>query len=100
VEGIGAGAVPGNLHRQWIDAAESVSDVEAFAMVERLVREEGLLVGGSSGVNVVAALRVAARGGLPGPVVTIAADAWDRYRSTAWMQDWAQREAARVSLPG
>jgi cysteine synthase len=100
VEGIGAGAVPGNLHRTWIDAAESVSDAEAFAMVERLVREEGLMVGGSSGVNVVAALRVAARGGLPGPVVTVAADAWDRYRSTAWMQAWAQREAARVTLPG
>jgi cysteine synthase len=62
-------------------------------MVERLVKEEGLTVGGSTGVNVVAALRVAARKDLDGPVVTVAADLWDRYRSTAWMKAWEAREA-------
>ncbi|HET7499901.1 MAG TPA: cysteine synthase family protein [Kofleriaceae bacterium] len=99
VEGIGSGSVPGNLHRDVLDYAEKVSDADAFAMVERLVKEEGLTVGGSTGVNVVAALRVAARGNLLGPVVTIAADLWDRYRSTAWMQSWAEREAAAITLP-
>jgi len=99
VEGIGSGSVPGNLHREFIDAAESVSDAETFAMVERLVKEEGLTVGGSTGVNVVAAIRVAQRGGLAGPVVTIACDQWDRYRSTAWMQEWMAREAATITLP-
>jgi cysteine synthase len=68
-------------------------------MVERLVKEEGLTVGGSTGVNVVAALRVAARGGLRGPVVTIAADLWDRYRSTTWMKSWMDREIASIALP-
>ncbi len=63
VEGIGGGSVPGNLLPGVADAAERVSDAEAFAMVKRLVREEGLLVGGSAGVAVVAALRVAARAG-------------------------------------
>ena len=72
-----------------IDAAESVSDEESFAMVKRLVREEGLLVGGSSGTNVVAALRVACRGHLSGPVVTILPDGWDRYRAKPWMQGWS-----------
>jgi cysteine synthase len=86
VEGIGGSAVPDNLHRDVIDAAERVSDDESFAMVRRLVREEGLLVGGSSGTNVVAALRVAARG--VGPVVTILADGWDRYRAKPWMAGW------------
>lgn len=85
VEGIGASEAPANLHRDVIDAAERVSDAESFAMVRRLVREEGLLVGGSSGTNVVAALRVAARGGLEGPVVTVLPDSWDRYRALPWM---------------
>lgn len=99
VEGIGSGTVPGNLHREWIDAAEKVADAEAYAMVERLVKEEGLTVGGSTGVNVVAALRVARRTDLDGPVVTVACDLWDRYRSTPWMQAWMEREAASIKLP-
>lgn len=97
IEGIGSGSVPGNLHRQYLDSAEKVSDAEAFAMVERLVKEEGLTVGGSTGVNVVAALRVAARNP-GGPVVTLAADQWDRYKSTVWMKSWMDREAATVTV--
>ncbi len=88
VEGIGGSEAPDNLHRGVLDGAERVSDAESFAMVQRLVREEGLLVGGSAGTNVVAALRVAARGGLDGPVVTVLPDGWDRYRTKPWMQDW------------
>lgn len=72
-----------------IDGAVRVSDADSFAMVRRLVHEEGLLVGGSAGTNVVAALRVAAQGGLDGPVVTVLPDGWDRYRSTPWMRAWA-----------
>jgi cysteine synthase len=99
VEGIGSGSVPGNLHRDALDYAEKVSDDEAFAMVERLAKEEGITAGGSTGVNVVAALRVAKRGGLIGPVVTIVCDQWDRYKSTAWMKAWMEREAATITLP-
>ncbi len=88
VEGIGGSEVPANLHRDVIDSAERVGDEETFAMVKRLVREEGLLVGGSSGTNVVAALRVAASGVIDGPVVTVLPDAWDRYRAKPWMQEW------------
>lgn len=89
VEGIGGSEAPENLHRDVLDGAERVSDEESFAMVKRLVREEGLLVGGSSGTNVVAALRLAARGDLDGPVVTVLPDSWDRYRAKPWMQEWA-----------
>jgi cysteine synthase len=88
VEGIGTSRPPEILDRTVIDGAESVSDDESFAMVKRLVREEGLLVGGSAGTNVVAAIRVAARGGLDGPVVTVLPDGWDRYRAQPWMQGW------------
>ena len=89
VEGIGAAEPPGNLHRDVIDDVERVSDEESFAMVRRLVREEGLYVGGSAGTNVVAALRVAARRDVKEPVVAVLPDGWDRYRAKPWMQSWA-----------
>ncbi|MCC7538391.1 MAG: cysteine synthase family protein [Deltaproteobacteria bacterium] len=89
VEGIGGSEAPENLQRDVLDGAERVSDEESFAMVKRLVREEGLLVGGSAGTNVVAAIRLAARGDLEGPVITVLPDSWDRYRAKPWMQDWA-----------
>jgi len=90
VEGIGSSNIPGNLDGSVIDAAERISDEESFDMARRLVREEGLLVGGSSGTNVAAALRVATRGDLNGPVVTVLGDGWDRYRAKQWMKDWSK----------
>jgi cysteine synthase len=86
VEGIGGSEAPGVLDLSVLDAAERVSDEESFAMTLRLIREEGLLVGGSSGTAVVAALRVAAKG-IHGPVVAVLADSWDRYFSTPWFQN-------------
>ncbi len=61
-------------------------------MVMRLAQEEGLYVGGSAGANLAAALRVAARGGLKGPVITVMCDSWDRYRSKPWMQQWITKK--------
>lgn len=66
------------------------ADEESFATTKRPVREEGLLVGGSSGTNVAAALRLAARGRLDGPIVTALPDGWDRYRAKPWMQAWSE----------
>ncbi len=86
VEGIGGSQPPAVLDLSVVDAAERVSDEESFTVTGRLLREEGLLVGGSSGTAVAAALRVAARGGLDGPVVALLADSWDRYYSKPWMQ--------------
>lgn len=86
VEGIGSSEAPANLHRELIDEAESITDELSFATARRLIAEEGLLVGGSAGTNVAAALRVAAREDLRGPVITVLPDSWDRYFSTSWMQ--------------
>lgn len=87
VEGIGSSKPPEILDRSVIDSVETVSDEESFAMVGRLLREEGLLVGGSSGTAVVGALRVARS--MPsgaGAVVVLLPDSWDRYLSQEWMR--------------
>jgi cysteine synthase A len=83
IQGIGAGFVPPILDLSLLDAVERVKDEEAYAMARRLAAEEGLLVGISSGANVVAALREAERlcpGA--GPVVTVAPSTGERYLST------------------
>ncbi len=87
VEGIGGSIVPEVLDLRVIDHAERISDEESFAMTGRLMREEGLLVGGSSGTAVAAALRFAQRGEVDGPIVAILADSWDRYFVQPWMRD-------------
>jgi cysteine synthase len=85
VEGIGGSVMPVACDAAVIDAAERVTDEESFATARRLIREEGLLVGGSSGTAVAAALRIAARG-CDGPVVALLADSWDRYLSRPWLR--------------
>jgi cysteine synthase A len=78
IQGIGAGFVPRVFDRGVVDEVVTVSDVAAVRMSERLAREEGILVGPSSGANVEAALGVATRVGR-GVVVTILCDSGERY---------------------
>jgi cysteine synthase A len=78
IQGIGAGFVPRVLDRAVIDEVVTISDVAASRMSERLAREEGLLVGPSSGANVEAAVAVAARV-KRGIVVTVLCDTGERY---------------------
>ncbi len=86
VEGIGGNVAPNVLDLEVIDHVERESDADSFAMTKRLWREEGLMVGGSSGTAVVAALRVAQRREIEALVVVLLADSWDRYFSKLWMQ--------------
>ena len=102
VEGIGGDKIPEALHFEFIDEWITVSDPDAFRMARRLAREEGLFVGGSTGLNVHVALDVARR--LPSDadalIVTIAADTGERYLSKVFNDDWLREnqmlEAERV----
>ncbi len=89
IQGTGAGFVPKNLHLKdaqgnpQIVECIQVSNDDAFAMARRLAKEEGLLVGISSGANVVAALEVARRPENKGKtIVTVACSTGERYLST------------------
>lgn len=81
IQGIGAGFVPKNLSVDLLDGIELVSTDEAFAMRKRLIEEEGILAGISSGASVCAALRVAKKLGPGKTVVTIIHDTGERYLS-------------------
>ena len=84
IQGIGAGFVPEVLDRAVIDEVMTVSLDEALATARRLMREEGILGGISSGANVAAALKLAADPKYAGKrIVTIICDLADRYISTA-----------------
>jgi len=78
IQGLGAGFVPQILERVLLDRVVEVSDVAAERMARRLAREEGLLVGPSSGANVHVACEVAAELG-KGNVVTVLCDSGERY---------------------
>jgi cysteine synthase A len=77
IQGIGAGFVPPILDRSLIDEVLTVTDIAAERMARRLAREEGLLVGPSSGANVHAAVEIARR--IKGTIVTILCDSGERY---------------------
>jgi len=82
LQGIGAGFVPEVLNTAIIDQIITVSDTEAYDMVRRLAREEGILVGISAGAACSAALKTAAQLGSQHQVLVIFPDTGERYLST------------------
>ena len=88
VEGVGEDFWPAAYDKSVPDEVIAVSDADSFAMTRRLAREEGLLVGGSCGMAVVAALRVAARGGPDDIVVVLLPDSGRGYLSKIFNDRW------------
>ncbi|MDQ4119996.1 MAG: cysteine synthase family protein [Acidobacteriota bacterium] len=82
IEGIGIGFIPPHWKPDEVDEILSATTEEAVHMCRRLAREEGIFVGTSSGLNVIAALRVAERLGTDATVATIMIDSGLRYLST------------------
>ena len=83
IQGIGAGFIPEILDRNLLDEVVTVEGNDAMNMARRLMREEGVLAGISTGANVHAALAVAAREEMRGKnIVTFACDSGERYMST------------------
>jgi cysteine synthase A len=91
IQGTGAGFVPDNLHLDIVDEVITVSNDDAFTMARRICKEEGMLVGISTGANVHVALEVAKRPENKGKlIVTIGCSTGERYLTTA-LADEARR---------
>lgn len=85
--GIGDGLIPKNLNTEIYENIDIVTDEEALETSRRLIREEGILCGISSGTNVTAALRLAKQLGEGKTVVTVLPDTGERYFSTELFSD-------------
>ncbi len=94
VEGVGEDFLPPNFDATVVDEFHRIADAESFAMTRRLAREEGLLVGGSSGMAVVAALRAARDLPAEAVVVVLLPDGGRSYLTKFFDDDWVR---ARLS---
>jgi len=91
-EGIGQGRITANLDGAPIDDAIQVTDEEALPVIFDLVKTQGLVLGGSSGINVAAAMRVARDLGPGHTVVTILCDGGQRYQSKLFNPDFLREK--------
>ncbi|MBW4329732.1 cysteine synthase A [Stakelama sp. CBK3Z-3] len=101
-EGIGQGRITANLEGAPVDTQYRISDEEGLEWVRRLLDEEGLCLGLSSGINVAGAVRLARELGPGSRVATILCDTGFRYLSTLYNREWLRMKGLPVpdSLAG
>lgn len=90
VEGIGEDFIPRNFHRELIDEMIRIGDKESFYMTRRIAREEGILVGGSSGTAVAGAVKYAMRLTEPKTIVVVLPDTGRNYITKIFSDQWLQ----------
>jgi cysteine synthase A len=91
-EGIGIGRVTANMQDAPVDDAVHVADSETVAYVYSLLRDEGLFVSSTSGINVAAAVRVARQLGPGHTIVTMLCDTGSKYLSRLFNRDWLREK--------
>jgi cysteine synthase A len=95
-EGIGQGRITANLEGAPVDTQFRISDEEGLDWVRRLLSEEGLCLGMSSGINVAGAVRLAKHLGPGKRIATILADTGFRYLSTLYNREWLEQKGLPV----
>jgi cysteine synthase A len=98
-EGIGIGRITANLKDAPVDAAVHVPDTETVRCVYRLLYEEGLFLGSTSGVNVAGALQVARELGPGHTVVTVLCDGGAKYQSRLFNRAWLEEKGLAACAP-
>jgi cysteine synthase A len=98
-EGIGQGRVTKNVEGTKVDHAYRISDQIGLTIVYQLLREEGLFLGLSSGINVAGAVRFARESGRGQTIVTILCDSGQKYQSTIFNRDWLASNHLDPNLP-
>lgn len=98
-EGIGQGRVTKNIEGAKVDRAYRIDDQTALTVINHLLREEGLFLGLSSGINVAGALRFAREHGPGHTIVTILCDSGHKYQSTLYNAEWLATKDLNPTLP-
>lgn len=96
VEGIGQDWIPGTVNFEYIDDIVEVTDRESFLMARRLTRDEGMLVGGSSGAATAGALKYADRMQQDEVMVVLIPDTGERYLTKIYNDDWMRESGFLV----
>ena len=98
-EGIGQGRITKNVEGSKVDRAYRIPDQAGLTIVYELLRQEGLFIGLSTGINVAGAVRFAKEAGSGQTIVTILCDSGQKYQSTLFNRDWLDSNHLNPDLP-